>query len=221
MVTITFSFKSQYKNGYFNPTFRSGSVQAWWDFLGRYLNVKGVYDKTGNGRIQLTQAATNGRGWMWTTYGSRQVYIHPSVNWGLSMGDCMSCFGHETCHVFGSNNHVPDPKALMHIDGGICDNMIPIDYPYLRQYGGWKGTLRPDQEPTALRDYAKSLQATSEDPYGEKEHRVLSSRNMLHAMGSDEHWEQFNSFNKITTENIVPRCGCSSSWVNWFTSLFQ
>jgi len=183
-MTRRISYAIRSESGRYNATFRWDLIPQMLAFAARYWDIE-FYRVNGGERFSIVQAAGSGPGWMWASKSRMRIWLHPSVNWGRSAGDCASALLHEFCHLAGTANHVADINALMHASGGICNNYIPIDYGYMSPYA-WRGTLRPHNEPTKLRDTF-----------------AVFPREVV-TMDSD-------IYEPIEGDEPVPRCGCEAS----------
>lgn len=87
----------------------------------------------------------------------------------------------------------------MHASGGICDNYIPADYPYMAVYP-WRGTLRPHHEPTKLRDTfsGATVSVNADEPlkYLEHDAQTITYASGLHRCGEcrKSWWDAVRSF---------------------------
>jgi hypothetical protein len=143
---ITYSIATEFRNGFYNPTFNWGRIHAYLNFLGRYWDIQYVR-VTGPGRVQINQGAANpGNGIMATT-GGWITRISPVANFARSDYVCAKVTMHEGGH-WVNLAHSSNPAALMSPRAGTGHNLTASDYPYWPY--AWKSALRPHGEPEKL-----------------------------------------------------------------------
>lgn len=147
---ITWSYHTEYTNGYVNPTYTWRALQSIFDFVSEYLDIQYVNVPPGKGRVQIiqsrTQISTPGA-WMWTKPGFK-TYISPVVNYGKNSYLCAKTTIHEMFH-WVNMGHLGGTVALMTPNGGTCHNITQQDAPYMAPYA-WRSDRRPWNEPELL-----------------------------------------------------------------------
>jgi len=97
----------------------------------------------------------------------------------------------------------------MHIDGGVCNNLVPFDYQYFERFG-WRSSLRPHHEPFALRD---TFTGKAVDFVEERfEARLVGDSQQQASMLAEYSIQTGRTFN----QDMIPRCGCKRGWLDWF-----
>jgi hypothetical protein len=150
---ITYSIATEYRDGFYNPTFNWGMVDRAYNYLGLYWDIKFVRVNSG-ARIKIIQANTNpNTNWLAWTRGF-ETRISPVRNFGKSdfITALITCheFGH-MCRTNGSHASSPglmDPSASM-----PTGNLAPVDYYWFDVYPRTPGAKRPHEEPNRMRTY--------------------------------------------------------------------
>jgi hypothetical protein len=161
---ITWSYHTEYGNGYINPTYTWKNLQAILNFVGEYWDNNYVQVAAGKGRVQFiqsrTQISTPGA-WMWTRSGFK-TYISPVVNYGKNQYLCAKTTMHEMFH-WVNMGHLGGTVPLMTPNGGTCHNITQQDAPYMSPYT-WRSNRRPWLEPELiLQRFPNSALATVEE----------------------------------------------------------
>lgn len=147
---ISWSYHTEYTNGYINPTYTWKNLQTILNFIGEYWDNQYVQVSPGKGRVQFiqsrTQISTPGA-WMWTKPGWK-TYISPVVNYGRNQYLCAKATIHETFH-WVNMGHLGGTVPLMTPNGGTCHNITQQDAPYMSPYA-WRGSRRPWLEPELI-----------------------------------------------------------------------
>lgn len=147
---ITWSYHTEYANGYINPTYTWKNLQAILNFVGEYWDNQYIQVAAGKGRVQFIQSRTQisvPGAWMWTKPGWK-TYISPVVNYGRNQYLCAKTTIHETFH-WVNMGHLGGTYPLMTPNGGTCHNITQQDASYMAQYS-WRGSRRPWLEPEGI-----------------------------------------------------------------------
>lgn len=129
---ITWSLATQYKNGAYNGTFRFDLIQAAFDHMAQYFQVR--FRRTTRGGSVLVLQATKSLGpnfAAWVT--GNTIYISPTYNFGRKPELCARVILHEFGHI-GGPSHSKDPDALMHLETGRSRGWIQDDMRWFGKY---------------------------------------------------------------------------------------
>ena len=150
-VVIKWALKTQYRNGAYNGSAAFNRVEHALNALGRYWKVR--YQRVNRGEdIEVVQASYSLGTDVAARTGGRTMLISPTFRFVNSIQFEMVVL-HEAGHFTMLQHHAQD-GGLMGPSGGYLLN--PNDWPYFSRRE-WRGTLRPNQEPTWLKEYFSGL----------------------------------------------------------------
>ena len=144
---ITWDLSTRYKSGAYNGTFAFGSIQHSLNLFSRYWNVA-FQRVTRGGQYHVIQSNRDLGKNVAARSGGNTTEISPVYRF-VTTAQSEMVLHHEYNHITDLA-HSSEAGSIMGVNGGLL--ITSKTYKWYRHFQ-WKGTLRPENEPTFMRQY--------------------------------------------------------------------